>query len=37
MKKQDEMASDLKDVSIFCSVIAYKIADPYSGIREGSH
>lgn len=37
MKKQDEMASDLKDVSIFWSAIAYKIADPYSGIREGSH
>jgi len=37
MKKQDEMASDLKDVSIFWSAIAFKIADPYSGIREGSH
>ncbi len=37
MKKQGEMASDLKDVSIFWSAIAYKIADPYAGIREGSH
>jgi len=36
-KKQDEMASDLKDVSIFWSAIAFKIADPYSDIREGIH
>ena len=37
VKKQDEMANDLKDVSIFWSAIAFKIADPYSGIREGAH
>ena len=33
-KMQDEMASDLKDVSIFWSAIAYKVADPYGDIRK---
>ncbi len=36
-KMQDEMASDLKDVSIFWSAIAYKVADPYGDIRKDIH
>lgn len=36
-KMQDEMASDLKDVTIFWSAFAYKLADPYSDIRKDIH
>lgn len=36
-KKQDEMASDLKDSSIFWNAIAYKISSQYSDFRSGTH
>jgi hypothetical protein len=36
-KNQDELANEIKDVSIFWSAIAYKINEAYSDIRDGVH
>jgi hypothetical protein len=37
VKKQDDMANDLKDITIFWNAVAYKLADPYTDIRENTH
>ena len=37
VKKQDDMANELKDVTIFWSSFAYKLSTPYNDLLENTH